>query len=86
MIENDDYLKLLRLYRGEVRAEMLLESIGDKADSLGNASLGYGIGNWYLYNRDSIRAEQIFRRIIAGNQWSSFGFIAAEAELARAKN
>jgi tetratricopeptide (TPR) repeat protein len=83
VIENDDYLKLLRLYRGEVRAEMLLAGIGDKADSLGNASLGYGLGNWYLYNRDSVRAEQIFRRIVAGNQWASFGYIAAEAELKR---
>jgi tetratricopeptide (TPR) repeat protein len=85
VIENDDYLRLLRLYRGEVRDEMLLEAIGDKADSLGNASLGYGVGNWYLYNRDSVRAEQIFRRITAGNQWASFGYIASEAELARAK-
>lgn len=83
VIENDDYLKLLRLYRGEVRAEMLLEALGDKADSLGNASLGYGVGNWYLYNRDSVRAEQIFRRVVAGNQWASFGYIAAEAELNR---
>ncbi|MGB7202421.1 MAG: tetratricopeptide repeat protein [Pyrinomonadaceae bacterium] len=83
VIENDDYLRLLRLYRGEVRAEMLLESIGDKADSLGNASLGYGIGNWYLYNRDRLRAEQILRKIVAGNQWASFGYIAAEAELKR---
>lgn len=83
VIESEDYLKLLRLYRGEVRPEMLLDAIGDKADSLGNASLGYGVGNWYLYNRDSVRAEHIFRRIIAGNQWSSFGYIAAEAELKR---
>jgi tetratricopeptide (TPR) repeat protein len=83
VIENEDYLKLLRLYRGEVRPEMLIESLGEKADSLGNASLGYGLGNWYLYNRDSVRAEQIFRRIVAGNQWASFGYIAAEAELRR---
>ena len=83
VIENDDYLKLLRLYRGEVRPEMLLDEIGDKAASLGNASLGYGVGNWYLYNRDSVRAEQIFRRVVAGNQWASFGYIAAEAELNR---
>lgn len=83
VIENDDYLKLLRLYRGEVRAEMLLADVGDKADSLGNASLAYGVGNWFLYNRDSVRAEQILRKIVAGNQWASFGYIAAEAELKR---
>jgi len=85
VIENDDYLKLLRLYRGEVRAEMLLADIGEKADSLGNASLGYGLGNWFLYSRDSVRAESILRKIVAGNQWSSFGYIAAEAELGHAK-
>lgn len=85
VIENDDYLKLIRLYRGEVKVDMLLGDIGDKADTLGNASLGYGLGNWYLTNRDSVRAEQIFRKIVAGNQWASFGYIAAEAELARAK-
>jgi len=83
VIENADYLKLLRLYRGEVRPEMLLNEIGEKAETLGNASLGYGIGNWYQYTGDRVMAMQIFRRITAGNQWASFGFIAAEAELSR---
>ena len=83
VIENDDYLKLLRLYRGEARPAMLMESIGDKAETLGNASLGYGLGAWYLYNGDRPMAMQIFRRIVAGSQWSSFGYIAAEAELKR---
>ncbi len=83
VIENEDYLKLLRLYRGEVKPEMLLDALGDKAESLGNASLGYGLGAWYLYNGDSVRAKNIFRKITAGNQWASFGYIAAEAELNR---
>ncbi len=84
VIENEDYLKLLRLYRGEVRPEMLLEMI-DSADSLGSASLGYGVGNWFLSNRDKIRARQIFRKVINGNQWASFGYIAAEAELSASR-
>lgn len=83
VIENADYLKLLRLYRTEVKPEMLLDEIGEKAKTLGNASLGYGLGNWYLYNGDSVRAMSIFRKITAGNQWASFGYIAAEAELKR---
>lgn len=81
VIENEDYLKLVRLYRAEVRPEMLLDLLGDKAETLGNASLGYGLGNWYLYNGDKGRAMGIFRKIVAGNQWASFGYIAAEAEL-----
>jgi tetratricopeptide (TPR) repeat protein len=83
VIENADYLRLLRLYRDEVQPEMLLNEIGDKAESLGNASLGYGLGNWYLYNRDKTRAIDIFRKITSGNQWASFGYIAAEVELTR---
>ncbi len=83
VIENADYLRLLRLYRDEVRAEALLNEIGEKAESLGNASLGYGIGTWYLYNNDNEKAMDIYRRITAGNQWASFGYIAAEAELKR---
>ncbi|MGE3468586.1 MAG: tetratricopeptide repeat protein, partial [Pyrinomonadaceae bacterium] len=83
VIENDDYLKLLRLYRGEVRAQMLLDEIGGKAETLGNASLGYGLGVWYLYNGDTAMAKQVFAKITAGNQWASFGYIAAEAELTR---
>lgn len=86
VIENDDYLKLIRLYRGEVKPEMLIESLGDKAETLGNASLGYGLGNWYLYNGEGTKALNIFRKITVGNQWSSFGYIAAEAELSRAKS
>lgn len=83
VIENEDYLKLIRLYRTEVRPEMLIDALGEKADNLGNASLGYGLGAWYLYNGDAVRARNIFRKILAGNQWASFGYIAAEAEMQR---
>jgi tetratricopeptide (TPR) repeat protein len=83
VIENEDYLRLLRLYRGEVKPEMILAFMEEGAGTLSNASLGYGIGNWFLYNRDRSRAFDIFRRIVAGNQWASFGYIAAEAELGR---
>jgi tetratricopeptide (TPR) repeat protein len=83
VIENDDYLKLLRLYRGEVKVGMLWSELGEKAETLGNASLGYGLGNWHLYNGQTEKAMEVFRKITAGNQWASFGYIAAEAELKR---
>ena len=82
IIENDDYYKLVKLYKGSLRAPDLDKELGADADSLGSASLGYGIGNWYLYNGDREKAVGIFRKITAGNQWASFGFIAAERELA----
>lgn len=83
IIENMDYYKLTKLYRGKVRVEELLSEIGGASDSLSSASLGYGIGNYFFYNGDKEKAREIFRKITVGNQWASFGFIAAEAELSR---
>lgn len=83
VIENTDYLKLIKLNRGETKAEDLLSTIRGDADTLGSASLGYGIGNYFLYNGDKEKAMTIFKKIVAGNQWASFGYIAAEAELKR---
>ena len=78
IIENDDYYKLVKLYQGKLKAEDLMTQ---DANSLSNASLGFGVGNWFLYNGEKEKAEKIFRQITSGNQWASFGFIAAEAEL-----
>jgi hypothetical protein len=68
------------MYRGELAADSLLAG---GADPLTVATQGYGVGNWYLYNGDRARAMQVFRRVVAGGNWGAFGYIAAEAELAR---
>ena len=81
IIENADYYKLLSVYKGKLKAADLLNEISRNADSLSNATLGYGLGNWFLYNGQTAEAEKIFRQVTAGNQWSSFGYIAAESEL-----
>ena len=83
VIENGDYYKLIRLYQGRAKAEDLLKEISSGTNSLSNASVGYGLGNWFLYNKKGADAEHIFRQIVLGNQWASFGYIAAEAELTR---
>lgn len=85
IIENEDYYKLIKLYQGKIKAEDLLKEIDADANSLSNATLGYGLGNWFLYNGEKEKAIKIFRRIKSGNQWASFGFIAAEAELGNSK-
>ena len=83
LIENADYYKLIQVYKGQLKAADLLAEISKNTDNLSNATLGYGLGNWLLYNGQRAEAEKIFRQITAGNQWASFGYIAAEAELAR---
>ena len=79
VIESGSYLEMLRVYAGnEGSAEPL------DPESLEGATQGYGLGNWYLYNGDGDRAREIFTDIVeAGNQWAAFGYIAAEADLAR---
>lgn len=83
IIENHEYHRLLLMYKGEIGADELLAEIAGDGDSLSSATTGYGVGNWFLYNGDAARAKEIFTRIVDGNQWASFGSIAAEAELAR---
>lgn len=78
IIESGDYYKLIKLYQGKIKAEELMRA---DADTLSSASLGYGVGNWFFYNGETAKATSIFKQITQGNQWASFGYIAAESEL-----
>lgn len=80
IIENDAYHRLLLLYKGELPPDSLAPS---GADPLNDASVGYGLGNWHLYNGRRDEAMSVFRRVLRGGNWPAFGYIAAEAELAR---
>ena len=81
IIENDSYLRRMLMYKGLESPDNLLNAT--TADDLSIATQGYGVGNWYLVNGDMQRAQQIFERVLEGRSWSAFGYIAAEAELAR---
>ena len=83
VVENDTYHRLLLMYKGVLPADSVL-AVGPTGEmSVTDATAAYGIANWHLYNGRRAEAERLFRRIIAGGQWGSFGYIAAEAELAR---
>ncbi|KPJ94458.1 MAG: hypothetical protein AMS18_03655 [Gemmatimonas sp. SG8_17] len=82
IIENDAYHQLLLLYQGHASPESLLTP--DK-DAVQSATIAYGVGNWYYYNGQQAEADRIFRSILEGDGWAAFGFIAAEAELARSR-
>jgi tetratricopeptide (TPR) repeat protein len=82
IIENHAYHRLLLFYRGDLDET---EVYGDAvSDAVQNATVAYGVGNWHLYHGRQDRALEIFRRIVPGGSWAAFGYIAAEAELARA--
>jgi tetratricopeptide (TPR) repeat protein len=82
VIENDAYLRLLLLYQGQLSSDSLAGG-GDGDAALQDATVSYGLGNWHFYNGRKAQAIAIWRKIIATGPWASFGYLAAEAELAR---
>lgn len=81
ILENTSYHRRLLMYIGELEPEELLAA--DGASDLDLATQGYGVGNWYLVHGDTTRAKEILTRVVQGAYWPAFGFIAAEADLAR---
>jgi hypothetical protein len=82
IIENGSYYRLVQMYKGllpSTLADSALSAVRTPSD----ASLAYGYANWFLYNGDTARAIRAFERIRSGGSWASFGYIAAEADLAR---
>jgi tetratricopeptide (TPR) repeat protein len=80
IIENGAYHKLLLMYRGEIAPEELATSDPATVDG---ATILYGVGNWYVVEGQPERGRPLFERVVAGPQWSSFGYVAAETELHR---
>lgn len=80
VIENDNYHQLLLYFKGEVSEESLR-----KAADEGNAkaTIGYGIAAWKLTQGNRTEAKHQFEEISKTSNWSAFGYLAAEAELAR---
>lgn len=83
IIENQSYYRLLKLYRTGISVAVLDSAIHAGVTSASDASLAYGLANWFLYTGDTARALGAFQHIVNGEQWPSFGSIAAEADLAR---
>jgi tetratricopeptide (TPR) repeat protein len=83
VIENEGYYRLLLMYKGLISSEILLAEAQKKEGSAATQSVHYGIGNWYLYSGRTGEGITVFRNMLAGDQWTSFGYIAAEADLKR---
>ncbi len=84
-VEGPSYYRRLRMYRGELAPDDLLNP--DKGSQVIHdvetiyATQGYGVGNWYLYNGELGRAYDVFTQITQGRSRFAFGYIAAELEL-----
>lgn len=79
IIENMSYHELCLLYKGEMAIEDMMAANGDDPS---NAAVAYGIANYFYYSGDRQRSDELLQRIVSGSSWSSFGYIAAETDLA----
>ena len=80
VIENTSYHQLLLMYKGEIEPDELWDPASEDPAGVATA---YGVATWHLYNGRAEQAEEMFRRILEGSGWAGFGYIAAEAEVAR---
>jgi tetratricopeptide (TPR) repeat protein len=80
VIENTEYHQLLLMYKGERTPESLLAMAGEGS---GGSATRYGVSAWYLVIGRRDEAEAMWKSLLAGPDWSSFGYLAAEAEVAR---
>lgn len=79
IVENEVYHRLCLFYKGGLGEEAIA---GPGGEATTNDAAAYGLGNWRLCNGDADGARAVFRRILEGRSWASFGYIAAEAEVA----
>lgn len=78
------YLHLLRFYQGQSSEADILPAKpapGDTEAELSFNTINYGVGNWHLYNGDKRAALPFFQKVVTGEAWNSWGFIASEVEL-----
>ena len=82
------YLRLLHFYQGKLTAEAVLPPPAGPADLEGELSfdtVSYGVGNWRVYHHDNPGALELFRNVVKGEAWNSWGFIGSELELIHAE-
>jgi tetratricopeptide (TPR) repeat protein len=81
------YLRLLHFYQGQLTAEAVLPpppaSPQDLEGELSFNTVSYGVGNWHVYHHDRSDATGLFRDVVKGQAWNSWGFIGSELELIR---
>lgn len=83
ILENHTYHKLDLFYKGAISEAEISEGI-DMEDS-GDAATAYGLANWHYYNGDVDKAKAMLEKMMNAKSWGSFGYIAAEADLAAMK-
>jgi tetratricopeptide (TPR) repeat protein len=81
LLENESYRDLLLYFRGDRPLESILPASGE---GLATVTVLYGVGLWALLQGDEEEARFRMQEILERPaQWAAFGYMAAEAEVAR---
>ena len=81
IIENDSYHRLLLHFRGELDTNGVRGEVVE--GTVDSPTVGYGLTQELLHRADEEAARAALVRVTRGDVWAAFGFIAAEADLAR---
>lgn len=81
IIENQSYLRACLFYKGEISLDEI-QSISS-TDAASNSALSYAIANWWYYSGYAEKAKELYTEIVGQEDWASFGYIAAENDLAK---
>jgi tetratricopeptide (TPR) repeat protein len=83
------YLRLLHFYQGKLEESEVLPPPPTKPDDveaeLSFNTVSYGVGNWHLYHHQTSQTMNLFKEVVKGEAWNSWGFIGSEVEMAHAK-
>lgn len=89
VVANEGYFERIMMYKGMVDPDSLLQitnTVSPDDRDLALATRGYGVANYYISNGDSAQGATLLQEIVDGRYWAAFGYIAAEADLARMKS
>jgi len=80
ILENDGYLALIQLYRGERDVDSMLADMNLYGLSIEDVTIGYGIVNWLRLQGRYNDARTLRTAILVSIYKYSFGYIAAETD------
>lgn len=81
IIENGSYHQMCLFYKGLIPESDL--TIDDPKSPSANV-LSYGLGNWYLYQKqDTARAKKYYQELLENGNEYSFAYLAAESDWER---
>jgi tetratricopeptide (TPR) repeat protein len=78
---NETYYESLMFYKGMRTEKSLLDPSRLKGNQFPTAA--YAVANWQWLEGNKAKACRMYRQIVEDPAWNAFGYIAAEAELAR---